>query len=206
MHIEHETCTIRQFTRTLPTCTDTAGTAAASAVSTPVRAVLPACTHTMELKELQCEHSKQIWRNMNIFSSFVGKDDVRRVREEELRQQCKASGGKVKHVAAPKNETAECANKRHNAMHAALQQLKPAAERENARAAKTRLKEKAVHSLESKELGSDELNTFLEHTLGNLPLSVRLCGQILHHMGGGLCGHTHRLVVECVGDAVTDVG
>ena len=181
----------------METIFDVVGAAAASAVAMQAPPVLPAHTRTIELSELQLNHSKQIWRNMNIFSSFVGKDVVRRVREEELRQQCKASGGKVKHVAAPKHETAECANKRHNAMHAALQQLKPAAERENARAAKTRLKEKAVHALESKELGSDELNTFLEHTLGNLPLSVRLCGQILHHMGGGLCGHTHRLVVEC---------
>ena len=157
----------------------------------------PPHTRTIELLELSSDQSKKIWRNMNIFSSFVTKDDVRRVREEELKRQCEASGGTVKHVPAPKGETPECANKRHNAMHAALQQLKPAAERENARAAKTRLKEKAVDSLESKELGSDELNTFLKDTLGNLPLSVRLCGQILHHMGGGLCSNTYRLVMVC---------
>lgn len=168
---------------------DIAGAAAASAVGTQVPPVLPVHTHTIKLKELELSHSKQIWRNMNIFSSFVTKDDVRRVRQEELRQQCAASGGQVAYVAAPGGETPESANQRHSEMHEALQKLKPPPAREKTKAAKTRLKVKAVQELESKELATDELDRFLNHTLGNLPLSVRLCGQILHHMGGLLCGN-----------------
>ena len=159
-------------------------------VNTQVPLVLPRA-QIIKLKELETSHSKQIWRNMNIFSSsFVTRDDIRRVREEELRQQCEASGGQVTHQPAPKDETPDSANQRHNRMHDALQQLKPPAARENSRAAKTRLKVKAVKELETKELASEELNMFLKDKLGNLPLSVRLCGQILHHMGGVSCGDT----------------
>ena len=168
----------------METIFDVVGAAAASAVATQVPAVLPAHTRTIELSELQLNHSKEIWRNMDIFSSFVTKEDVQRAREEELRQQCATSGGQVAYVPAPGDETAESANQRHNEMHKALQQLKPPDKREKSRAAKTRLKLEAVKQLESKELDTEEMEHFLNNTLGNLPLSVRLCGQILHRMKG----------------------
>ena len=165
---------------------DNVGTTAARVGLPPgkkVAPVLPARTRTINLKELELRYSKQIWRNMNIFSSFVTKDIVRGVREEDLRQRCEASGGQVEQMPAPAGETPESANRRHNLWHKALQRLKPPAARETIRAAKTRLKVKAMKELENKELASDELNKFLNDTLGNLPLSVRLCGQVLHHIG-----------------------
>ena len=85
---------------------------------------------------------------------------------------------------ATAGETTKTANTRHNKMHEALQRLKPPRSRENIRAAKTRLKLKAVQQLENKALATDGLNAFLSDTLGNLPLSVRLCAHILHHMKG----------------------
>ena len=168
----------------METIFDVVGAAAASAVATQVPAVLPAHTRSIELSELQLNHSKEIWRNMDIFSSFVTKEDVQRAREEELRQQCAVSGGQVTYVPAADSETAKSVNQRHNKMHKALQQLKPADKRENSRATKTRLKLELVQKLESKELSTQELDHFLNNTLENLPLSVRLCGEILHHMGG----------------------
>ena len=69
-------------------------------------------------------------------------------------------------------------------MHEALQQLRPTEQREKARAAKMRLKREAVAQLEAQELGRAGLDDFLEGTLGNLPLSVRLCGQMLYASQG----------------------
>ena len=93
---------------------DIVGSAAPSAVATQVPPALPARTHPIELSELKLCHSKQIWRNMDIYSSFVTKDDVQRVREEELNQQCIASGGQVAYVPASAGETTKTANTRHN--------------------------------------------------------------------------------------------
>ena len=150
---------------------------------------LPRRTHTMELSELELEQSKRIWRNMNIFSAFVTKDAVRRAREQELRSQCAASGGRVQYAPAPAGgETDKSADQRHNRMHKALQQLRPPGEREKARAAKLRLKGEAVARLETRELGRPGLDAFLQDTLGNLPLSVRLCGQMLHASRGERIG------------------
>ena len=126
---------------------------------------------------------------MNIFSAFVTKDAVRRAREQELRSQCAASGGRVQYAPAPAGgETDKSADQRHNRMHKALQQLRPPGEREKARAAKLRLKGEAVARLETRELGRPGLDAFLQDTLGNLPLSVRLCGQMLHASRGERIG------------------
>lgn len=163
-----------------------AGALEANAVGTKSPSMLPARTHIIHLKGLELRQSKQIWRNMKIYSSFVTKDAVQRVREEELRKQCYASNGRVKHVPAPRGEKSKSANLRQNLMHKALQRLKPPAARETPRAAKARLKVKLMKELEDKELALDELNKFLNFTLRNLPLSVCLCGQILHHSGGNI--------------------
>ena len=152
---------------------------------TAVCGALPPRTHTIELLELKLDQSKRIWRNMNIFSAFVTKSTVRRAREQELRSQCEASGGRVQYVCAPADgETAKSSDERHNRMHEALQQLRPTEQREKARAAKMRLKREAVAQLEAQELGRAGLDEFLEDTLGNLPLSVRLCGQMLYASQG----------------------
>ena len=76
-------------------------------------------------------------------------------------------------------ELASCA-----VAHEALQQLRPTEQREKARAVKMRLKREAVAQLEAQELDRAGLDEFLEDTLGNLPLSVRLCGQMLYASQG----------------------
>ena len=145
---------------------------------------LPKRTTTIELSVLRCDDSKQIWRNMNIYSAFVTKEDIRRRRERELKQQCDASAGRVPYVPASVNEKPTDVDARHNGMHAALQLLRPVAQRERARAAKMRLKQEETQRLETEELGTDGLEQFLGETLCNLPLSVRLCGQILYASKG----------------------
>ena len=149
---------------------------------------LPKRTTTIELSVLSCDDSKQIWRNMNIFQqqTVVTKEAVRHRRERELKLQCDASAGRVPYVPAPATEQPTDADARHNGMHAALQRLRPVAQREKARAAKTRLKQEETERLEAEELGTDGLEQFLDETLCNLPLSVRLCGQILY-ASKGLC-------------------
>ena len=154
---------------------------------------LPKRTTTIELSVLSCDDSKQIWRNMNMYSAFVTKEAVQRRRERELRQQCDASAGRVPYVPAPATEQPTDADARHNGMHAALQRLRPVAQREKARAAKMRLKQEETERLEAEELGTDGLEQFLDETLCNLPLSVRLCGQILY-ASKGLCV---RIALHC---------
>ena len=121
---------------------------------------------------------------MNIFSAFVTKENVQRRRERELQERCAASDGQVPYVPAPTDEKSEDADARHNEMHKALQQLKPVGQREKARAAKTRLRLEEEQQLEARELSTDGLDQFLDNTLCNLPLSVRLCGQILYASKG----------------------
>ena len=161
-----------------------AGSSATAAKNDKVQRILPARTKIIELSVLKREDSKQIWRNMNIFSAFVTKENVQQRREQELKEQCEASAGQVPYVAAPAAEKPGDVDKRQNEMHKALQQLKPSSKREKARAAKTRLKLEEVEQRTAEELGSDAVNQFLDKTLCNLPLSVRLCGQLLYASKG----------------------
>ena len=161
-----------------------AGSSVTAVKKDKVQRILPARTKIIELSVLKREDSKQIWRNMNIFSAFVTKENIQQRREQELKEQCDASAGQVSYVAAPAGEKPGDVDKRQNEMHEALQRLKPASEREKARAAKTRLKLEEVERRTAKELGSHAVNQFLDKTLYNLPLSVRLCGQLLYASKG----------------------
>ena len=156
---------------------------------------LPQRTKTIELSVLNRKDSKKIWRNMNIFSAVVQKESVQRRREQELEEQCAASGGKVPYEPAPADENYKDADARQNKMHKALQQVKPVGEREKARAAKTRLRLEEVLRLEDQALSMDGLDQFLDETLCNLPLSVRLCGQILY-ASKGLCEESRQRCFE----------
>ena len=144
----------------------------------------PQRTKIIELSVLKRVDSKKIWHNMNIFSAFVTKENIQRRRERELGEQCGASDGQVPYVPAPTDENSEDVDERHNKMHKALQRLKPDNQREKARAAKTRLRLEEVKQRAAAELSTDGLDHFLDETLCNLPLSVRLCGQILYASKG----------------------
>ena len=63
---------------------------------------------------------------------------------------------------------------------------------ENGKDARQRLREVVVARRQAQELRTDGLREFLEHELGNLPLSVKLCGHMLRATSGG------ALVFVCV--------
>jgi hypothetical protein len=52
--------------------------------------------------------------------------------------------------------------------------------------ARARLKQTMLLTNEQRALASDEVKEFLEQTLGNLPLSVMLCGNMLRKDGAWL--------------------
>ena len=59
---------------------------------------------------------------------------------------------------------------------------------ENGKDARQRLREVAVARRQAQELRTDGLQKFLADELGNLPLSVKLCGHMLRATSGGaLC-------------------
>ena len=59
---------------------------------------------------------------------------------------------------------------------------------ENGKDARQRLREVAVARRQARELKTDGLQKFLAEELGNLPLSVKLCGHMLRATSGGGCG------------------
>ena len=141
---------------------------------------LPPKTHVVELEPLDTEQSLKIWSSMNLYHGKVTLADVLLLRDKELENECLASGGKVKYVPPPPSgtETPAEAQKRQAIMKKKLNL------RERSKDARARLEQAAVREMEARELSTPDLCTFLSETLGNLPLSVRLCGHMLKADGG----------------------
>ena len=116
------------------------------------------------------------------------------LREHHLREACDGEG-EVAYVAAVAGveESAKDRDKRHVAMLADLrgsgapepfEWLRP----EKSKEARQRLHDVAVARRQALQLRTNGLRKFLEEELGNLPLSVKLCGHMLRATSGGASG------------------
>ena len=116
------------------------------------------------------------------------------LREHHLREACDGVG-EVPYVAAAAGteESAKDRDKRHAGMLAGLRAsgapepfewLRP----EKGKEARQRLHDVAVARRQAQALRTKGLRKFLEEELGNLPLSVKLCGHMLRATSGGASG------------------
>ena len=107
-------------------------------------------TKFIELEPLKSQDCIELWRKMKLFS----KPPQREIEptDSELQALCAATGGGVLHVPPPATESGR------------------------ARKQRTRQLLLALHAHE--QLSQPELMTFFQEQLGNLPLSVRLCGHM----------------------------
>ena len=115
------------------------------------------------------------------------------LREHHLREACGGVAGAAYVPAATDEESAKDRDMRHAAILADLrgsgapepfEWLRP----EKTKDARQRLRGVAVARLQARKLRSDGLRKFLAEDLGNLPLSVKLCGHMLRATSGGaLC-------------------
>ena len=115
------------------------------------------------------------------------------LREHHLREACGGVAGVAYAPAGTGAESAKDRDMRHAAMLADLrgsgapepfEWLRP----EKSKDARQRLRDVAVARRQARELRTDGLRKFLAEDLGNLPLSVKLCGHMLRvTSGGALC-------------------
>ena len=113
-----------------------------------------------------------------------------RIRDHTLSVACAASGGRVVHFPGG-GESFGVAEARLRAMERLLEAIEleaeyPVTDFEKETEARARLKQTMLLTNEQRALASDEVKEFLEQTLGNLPLSVMLCGNMLRKDGAWL--------------------
>jgi len=108
-------------------------------------------TH-LELEPINTDDSIEMFRRMNLFSRKAPSPPVNE-NEAALNARCAAAGAPQCYVEAPPNEKKGKRKERRRAIEAKL--------------------------FEHSELARPELFSFLRDTLGNLPLSVSLCGHML---------------------------
>ena len=115
------------------------------------------------------------------------------LRQHHLREACGGVAGVAYAPASTGEESAEDRDMRHAGMLADLrgagapepfEWMRP----ENGKEARQRLREVAVARRQAQELRTDGLKKFLADELGNLPLSVKLCGHMLRATSGGALG------------------
>ena len=115
------------------------------------------------------------------------------LREHHLREACSGVAGVAYVAAAAGVESASDRDMRHAGMLAKLrgsgapepfEWLRP----EKSKHARQRLHEVAVARRQARELRTDGLEKFLAEELGNLPLSVKLCGHMLRATSAGALG------------------
>ena len=109
-------------------------------------------TATVELAPLTTADSLDMWRQMKLFALTVPQVDMT-ISESDLEAQCVAATPPVVFVPPPTTEKSKAKKQRHRDLQMALR--------------------------EHRELSTPGLAEFLEEQLGNLPLTVALCGQML---------------------------
>ena len=107
---------------------------------------------TVELAPLTTADSLDMWRQMKLFALTVPQVDMT-ISESDLEAQCVAATPPVVFVPPPTTEKSKAKKQRHRDLQMALR--------------------------EHRELSTPGLAEFLEEQLGNLPLTVALCGQML---------------------------
>ena len=152
----------------------------------------------MQVAEFSTDESVELWRRMNIFGRFR---DVRvdcfglgsTATDDELRSACLASGGSVVFEVAAAGETDADANARRGRLMSLLYEKAleescgktggevayrgpPHKEKEKERRQRHGDMQAALHG--HAQLRRPSVQGFLTEDLGNLPLSVALCGHM----------------------------
>eukprot|EP00656_Telonema_subtile_P054575 TRINITY_DN8196_c0_g2_i4.p1 TRINITY_DN8196_c0_g2~~TRINITY_DN8196_c0_g2_i4.p1 ORF type:complete len:557 (-),score=103.46 TRINITY_DN8196_c0_g2_i4:156-1826(-) len=110
-------------------------------------------TYSIKLQPFSTEDSKELWRGMKVLS----RKSQGSCDEASLEAQCNATCGAVQYIGPGAEEKGKALKERHKEIQAAL--------------------------FAHEQLSLPETECFLENELGNLPLSVSLCGHLLREEG-----------------------